>query len=162
MCLSECLHDPAAAVEPGPAPPTLPRLQLGPQPAQGRHGAEPRRAAAPGELPACLSVCLGGVCPPSGVVGWLPPHRPRSPPVPWQAQSALLAPDPTSLVLDEDGTAVETEAFFQTLEEGTVLMVLGKGQTWAPSKVGAPEVGTCLSPLRPSISAGMMRCSLGR
>ncbi|KFO91581.1 Cell death activator CIDE-3, partial [Buceros rhinoceros silvestris] len=46
---------------------------------------------------------------------------------------------PISLVLDEDGTAVETEAFFQTLEEGTVLMVLGKGQTWAPSKVGAPE-----------------------
>ncbi|KGL84214.1 Cell death activator CIDE-3, partial [Tinamus guttatus] len=42
-----------------------------------------------------------------------------------------------SLVLEEDGTAVETEAFFQTLEEGTVLMALGKGQVWCPSKVGA-------------------------
>ncbi|KFQ83926.1 Cell death activator CIDE-3, partial [Phoenicopterus ruber ruber] len=47
-----------------------------------------------------------------------------------QAQSALLAPGPISLVLDEDGTAVETEAFFRTLEEGTVLMALSKGQTW--------------------------------
>ncbi|KFQ93354.1 Cell death activator CIDE-3, partial [Nipponia nippon] len=52
-----------------------------------------------------------------------------------QAQSALLAPGPVSLVLDEDGTAVETEAFFRTLEEGTVLMALSKGQTWAASKL---------------------------
>ncbi|NXY52304.1 CIDEC protein, partial [Ceuthmochares aereus] len=44
---------------------------------------------------------------------------------------ALLALGPVSLVLDEDGTAVETEAFFQTLEEGTVLMALSKGQTWS-------------------------------
>lgn len=109
----------------------------------------------------CLLVCLSGGCLSTQWGGELV-ARPRSPPVPWQAQSALLVPDPILLVLDEDGTAVETEAFFQTLEEGTVLMVLGKGQTWAPSKVGAPGVGACLSPLRPSISAGMMRCSLGR
>ncbi|NXC23213.1 CIDEC protein, partial [Corythaeola cristata] len=51
-----------------------------------------------------------------------------------QAESALLAPGPVSMVLDEDGTAVETEAFFRTLEEGTVLMALSKGQTWAASE----------------------------
>uniref|UniRef100_A0A3Q2DZ24 Cell death inducing DFFA like effector c n=1 Tax=Cyprinodon variegatus TaxID=28743 RepID=A0A3Q2DZ24_CYPVA len=37
----------------------------------------------------------------------------------------------SALVLDEDGTGVETEEFFQTLEENTVLMVLEKGQKWA-------------------------------
>ncbi|NXU92711.1 CIDEA protein, partial [Xiphorhynchus elegans] len=47
------------------------------------------------------------------------------------AQRALDMPGPISLVLDEDGTAVETEAFFRTLEEGTVLMALSKGQSWA-------------------------------
>lgn len=136
MRVSKCLHDPAAAVKPCPAAPTLPRLQLGPQPAQGHHGTQPCRAAAPGELGAVrLSVCSGAVCPPGWVVCWLPP---RSPPAPLQAQSALLAPGPVSLVLDEDGTAVETEAFFQTLEEDTVLMALSKGQTWAASKVSAP------------------------
>ncbi|NXD13749.1 CIDEC protein, partial [Nothocercus nigrocapillus] len=51
-----------------------------------------------------------------------------------QVQSALLVPGAALLVLEEDGTAVETEAFFQTLEEGTVLMALGKGQTWCPPK----------------------------
>ncbi|KGL97256.1 Cell death activator CIDE-3, partial [Charadrius vociferus] len=52
-----------------------------------------------------------------------------------QAQSAVLAPSPVLLVLDEDGTVVETEAFFRTLEEGTVLMALSKGQTWTASKL---------------------------
>ncbi|NXI37717.1 CIDEC protein, partial [Galbula dea] len=51
-----------------------------------------------------------------------------------QAESALLTSGPISLVLDEDGTAVETEAFFRTLEEGTVLMALSNGQTWTASK----------------------------
>lgn len=39
---------------------------------------------------------------------------------------------------------METEAFFRTLEEGTVLMALSKGQTWAPSKVSAPLGGRSL------------------
>ncbi|KFP82099.1 Cell death activator CIDE-3, partial [Acanthisitta chloris] len=52
-----------------------------------------------------------------------------------QAQSTLAMPHPISLVLDEDGTAVETESFFRTLEEGTALMALSKGQTWAASKL---------------------------
>ncbi|XP_009902763.1 cell death activator CIDE-3 [Dryobates pubescens] len=51
-----------------------------------------------------------------------------------QAQSALAIPGPISLVLDEDGTAVETESFFRTLGEGTVLMALSKGQTWTACK----------------------------
>ncbi|NXF94148.1 CIDEC protein, partial [Eubucco bourcierii] len=51
-----------------------------------------------------------------------------------QAKSALAIPGPISLVLDEDGTAVETESFFRTLEEGTVLMALSKGQTWSACK----------------------------
>uniref|UniRef100_M4A767 Cell death inducing DFFA like effector c n=1 Tax=Xiphophorus maculatus TaxID=8083 RepID=M4A767_XIPMA len=37
----------------------------------------------------------------------------------------------SALVLDEDGTGVETEEFFQTLPENTVLMVLEKGQKWS-------------------------------
>lgn len=76
--------------------------------------------------------------------GGLAAPQPRSPPAPLQAQSALLAPGPVSLVLDEDGTAVETEAFFRTLEEGTVLMALSKGQAWAASKVSAPLGGSSL------------------
>lgn len=52
-----------------------------------------------------------------------------------QIQSTLLLVGTVAVVLDEDGTMVETEEFFQTLEDGTVLMALGKGQTWASAKV---------------------------
>ena len=41
----------------------------------------------------------------------------------------------SGLVLDEDGTGVDTEEFFQTLPENSVLMVLEKGQSWAPTPV---------------------------
>uniref|UniRef100_A0A3B3TG87 Cell death inducing DFFA like effector c n=1 Tax=Paramormyrops kingsleyae TaxID=1676925 RepID=A0A3B3TG87_9TELE len=37
-----------------------------------------------------------------------------------------------SLVLDEDGTGVDTEEFFITLEDNAVLMILEKGQKWTP------------------------------
>uniref|UniRef100_A0A8C3IIV1 Cell death inducing DFFA like effector c n=1 Tax=Chrysemys picta bellii TaxID=8478 RepID=A0A8C3IIV1_CHRPI len=47
-----------------------------------------------------------------------------------KVRATLLMVGAISLVLDEDGTSVETEEFFQTLEEGTVFMVLGSGQTW--------------------------------
>lgn len=76
-------------------------------------------------------------------------------PPPKQAQSALLAPGPVVLVLEEDGTAVETEAFFRTLEEGAVLMALAKGQSWAAPKVSPLPPGSIirnppqLSQLRP-------------
>ncbi|NXE54542.1 CIDEC protein, partial [Casuarius casuarius] len=65
-----------------------------------------------------------------------------------QVQSALSAPGPVSLVLDEDGTAVETEAFFQTLEEGTVLMALSKGQTWCASKTPGYQLSLSHKPRR--------------
>jgi len=91
-----------------------------------------------------LAGCWGG-CPPTRVGGGSASPQPRSPSAPLQAQSALLVPDPVSLVLDEDGTAVETEAFFQTLEDGTVLMALSKGQSWAASKVRHPWGGTTLA-----------------
>ncbi|XP_012696585.1 cell death activator CIDE-3 [Clupea harengus] len=38
----------------------------------------------------------------------------------------------SALVLDEDGTGVDTEDFFQTLRDNTVLVVLEKGQKWTP------------------------------
>ncbi|NWI70404.1 CIDEC protein, partial [Todus mexicanus] len=65
-----------------------------------------------------------------------------------QAQSALLAPGPISLVLDEDGTVVETEAFFRTLEEGTVLMALSKGQSWAAPKTPGYQLSLSRKPPR--------------
>uniref|UniRef100_A0A672IQ13 Cell death inducing DFFA like effector c n=1 Tax=Salarias fasciatus TaxID=181472 RepID=A0A672IQ13_SALFA len=39
------------------------------------------------------------------------------------------------LVLDEDGTGVDTEGFFQTLPDNAVLMVLEEGQKWTPHTV---------------------------
>ncbi|KAM9186025.1 LOW QUALITY PROTEIN: lipid transferase CIDEC [Dugong dugon] len=50
----------------------------------------------------------------------------------------MLADKPFSLVLEEDGTIVETEEYFQTLAENTVFMALQKGQKWQPpSEQGA-------------------------
>uniref|UniRef100_A0A8C8RJK7 Cell death inducing DFFA like effector c n=1 Tax=Pelusios castaneus TaxID=367368 RepID=A0A8C8RJK7_9SAUR len=60
-----------------------------------------------------------------------------------KARMALLMVGAISLVLEEDGTSVETEDFFQTLEEGTVLMVLGPGQTWRAAKTAGYQL--CLS-----------------
>ncbi|XP_029007847.1 cell death activator CIDE-3 [Betta splendens] len=44
-----------------------------------------------------------------------------------------------ALVLDEDGTGVDTEEFFQTLADSAVLMVLDKGQKWTPHHNGTPR-----------------------
>ncbi|NXY27179.1 CIDEC protein, partial [Atrichornis clamosus] len=63
-----------------------------------------------------------------------------------QAQSALALPAPISLVLDEDGTAVETESFFRTLEEGTVLMALSKGQSWVAPKTPGYQLSLSRKP----------------
>ncbi|KAM9592440.1 lipid transferase CIDEC [Trichechus inunguis] len=50
----------------------------------------------------------------------------------------MLADKPFSLVLEEDGTIVETEEYFQALAENTVFMALQKGQKWqSPSEQGA-------------------------
>ncbi|XP_068940079.1 lipid transferase CIDEC [Petaurus breviceps papuanus] len=50
-----------------------------------------------------------------------------------KVQEALSVVDTFSLALEEDGTIIETEEYFQTLDEGTVLMVLEKGQKWQPA-----------------------------
>lgn len=47
----------------------------------------------------------------------------------------LLTSELLTLVLEEDGTVVDTEAFFQSLPANTSLMVLEKGQRWTQSKV---------------------------
>ncbi|XP_044111160.1 cell death activator CIDE-3 isoform X1 [Neovison vison] len=44
----------------------------------------------------------------------------------------MLADKPFLLVLEEDGTTVETEEYFQALADDTVFMVLQKGQKWQP------------------------------
>ncbi|XP_070759402.1 cell death activator CIDE-3 [Enoplosus armatus] len=49
-----------------------------------------------------------------------------------KVSDSLSAPCVSTLVLDEDGTGVDTEEFFQTLPENAVLMVLEKGQKWTP------------------------------
>ncbi|XP_065422588.1 Fc receptor-like protein 5 [Chrysemys picta bellii] len=49
-----------------------------------------------------------------------------------KAMEVLLVAGLARLVLEEDGTAVESEAFFQTLPPDTALMLLGPGQSWSP------------------------------
>lgn len=44
----------------------------------------------------------------------------------------MLADKPFFLVLEGDGTIVETEEYFQALADDTVFMVLQKGQKWQP------------------------------
>ncbi|XP_061403132.1 lipid transferase CIDEB-like [Lethenteron reissneri] len=39
-----------------------------------------------------------------------------------------------SVVLDEDGTVVDTEEFFDSLDDNVTLMVLAKGDTWSPPR----------------------------
>ncbi|XP_054852790.1 cell death activator CIDE-3-like [Eublepharis macularius] len=51
-----------------------------------------------------------------------------------------------TLVLDEDGTIVETEEFFQTLQEGTVFLVLTKGQSWYPVKTSGYQLALSHKP----------------
>uniref|UniRef100_A0A8D0L2G1 CIDE-N domain-containing protein n=1 Tax=Sphenodon punctatus TaxID=8508 RepID=A0A8D0L2G1_SPHPU len=60
-----------------------------------------------------------------------------------KVHSALLLVGTITLVLDEDGTSVETEEFFQSLQAGTVLLVLLKGQMWCPP-LGKSQQGTSL------------------
>ncbi|NXY76822.1 CIDEA protein, partial [Glareola pratincola] len=43
---------------------------------------------------------------------------------------AFLISGIVTLVLEEDGTVVDTEEFFKSLDDNTHFMVLGKGQKW--------------------------------
>ncbi|XP_063000053.1 lipid transferase CIDEC-like [Elgaria multicarinata webbii] len=65
-----------------------------------------------------------------------------------KVRSALVIAGNLSVVLDEDGTSVETEDFFQTLKEGTVLLVLTKGQTWRPAKAAGYQLTLSHKPQR--------------
>ncbi|KAM3825824.1 lipid transferase CIDEC [Vipera latastei] len=53
-----------------------------------------------------------------------------------------------TVVLDEDGTSVESEAFFQTLEEGMVLLALTEGQVWRPVKKAGYQLSLSSKPRR--------------
>ncbi|XP_069007663.1 cell death activator CIDE-3 [Embiotoca jacksoni] len=52
-----------------------------------------------------------------------------------KVSDSLTLPCIGVLVLDEDGTGVDTEDFFQTLRENAVLMVLENGQKWSPHPI---------------------------
>ncbi|CAH2312815.1 cell death activator CIDE-3 [Pelobates cultripes] len=51
-----------------------------------------------------------------------------------KVQDSLLISEALTLVLDEDGTGVDTEEYFQAVDSGAVFMALGKGQTWKPAE----------------------------
>lgn len=53
-----------------------------------------------------------------------------------KALDALLITGVVSMVLEEDGTTVDTEDFFNHLDDDTILMVLEKGQRWSSQKRG--------------------------
>lgn len=75
-----------------------------------------------------------------------------------QVLETLLLSGVLTLVLEEDGTAVESEDFFQMLEDDTCLMVLEKGQSWSP-KVRGPWRG-CLG-LQPFLVLSSLSLVLG-
>uniref|UniRef100_A0A8C9QFX3 Lipid transferase CIDEB n=1 Tax=Spermophilus dauricus TaxID=99837 RepID=A0A8C9QFX3_SPEDA len=58
-----------------------------------------------------------------------------------KALKTLLLHGALTLVLEEDGTSVESEDFFQMLEDDTCLMVLELGQSWSPTRSGVLSYG---------------------
>ncbi|XP_062933541.1 lipid transferase CIDEA [Cynocephalus volans] len=54
-----------------------------------------------------------------------------------------------TLVLEEDGTVVDTEEFFQTLGDNTHFMILEEGQKWTP---GSNYVPACQQPKKSGIA----------
>ncbi|KAK7124078.1 hypothetical protein R3I93_022246 [Phoxinus phoxinus] len=55
------------------------------------------------------------------------------------ASSFLMTCQLLTLVLEDDGTVVDSEAFFQSLPNNTPFMVLEKGEVWTPSKLVLPS-----------------------
>ncbi|XP_068126284.1 lipid transferase CIDEB [Hyperolius riggenbachi] len=51
-----------------------------------------------------------------------------------KAMDALFLTGIVTLVLEEDGTLLDTEDFFEMLEDGSVVMVLEAKQKWSPKK----------------------------
>ncbi|XP_040083288.1 cell death activator CIDE-B [Oryx dammah] len=58
-----------------------------------------------------------------------------------KALEALALSGALTLVLEEDGTTVESEDFFQLLEDDTCLMVLEFGHSWSPRRSGVLSYG---------------------
>ncbi|XP_041047474.1 cell death activator CIDE-3 [Carcharodon carcharias] len=58
-----------------------------------------------------------------------------------KVQESLQTTSSASLLLEEDGTIVETEEFFQTVLDNTLFMVLEKGQKWTPSENSGFHLG---------------------
>ncbi|KAM9326734.1 lipid transferase CIDEC [Gastrophryne carolinensis] len=65
-----------------------------------------------------------------------------------KAQDAMLMGEAITLVLDEDGTVVDTEDFFQSLDSGVVFMALTKGQRWKPSQNAGYHIALSNKPQR--------------
>ncbi|KAF4096113.1 lipid transferase CIDEA isoform X1 [Onychostoma macrolepis] len=55
------------------------------------------------------------------------------------ASSFLITCQFFTLVLEDDGTVVDSEAFFQSLPTNTAFMVLEKGEAWTPNKLVLPS-----------------------
>lgn len=65
-----------------------------------------------------------------------------------KTQEALLTDEAISLVLDEDGTGVDTEDFFQSVDSGVVFMALMKGQKWKSSQNAGYHISLTKKPQR--------------
>ncbi|TRY89125.1 hypothetical protein DNTS_018061 [Danionella cerebrum] len=55
------------------------------------------------------------------------------------SSSFLISCQLLSLVLEEDGTLVDSEAFFRSLPSNTQFMALEKGELWSPSQLVLPS-----------------------
>ncbi|XP_068598859.1 cell death activator CIDE-3 [Brachionichthys hirsutus] len=71
-----------------------------------------------------------------------------------KVSDSLSVPCVSALVLEEDGTGVDMEEFFQTLPENTVLMVLEKGQKWTPDSIrrSRDELSECMQQRRTDVA----------
>ncbi|KAE8612389.1 hypothetical protein XENTR_v10012839 [Xenopus tropicalis] len=65
-----------------------------------------------------------------------------------KTQDALLMLEAITLVLDEDGTCVDTEEFFRSLDDGAVFMALAKGQKWKPTENSGYHLSLTKKPAR--------------
>ncbi|KAG9485932.1 hypothetical protein GDO78_008818 [Eleutherodactylus coqui] len=51
-----------------------------------------------------------------------------------KAMDAFFLTGIVTLVLEDDGTVLDSEEFFDTIEDGSVIMVLERGKKWSPAK----------------------------
>ncbi|KAG8540215.1 hypothetical protein GDO81_019696 [Engystomops pustulosus] len=65
-----------------------------------------------------------------------------------KTQDALLMDEAITLVLEEDGTGVDTEDFFQSLDNGVVFMALAKGQKWKSGQNAGYHISLSKKPQR--------------